>query len=394
MNSANRQAPRSPATLPSGMSGGTGVAGRPVLRRLTSLRAFAALMVFAFHVQATGMVKPHGTAWLGYTGVAFFFVLSGFVLTWSTPEALSRRVFWRNRFARIYPATLVSILAVPIVAVTASSWVVTSKRSLLPAILFVQAWIPNRSIALGWNPVTWSLSCEAAFYLAFPLVLPFLMRSTRRTRVALCLGWFLVASAVVGFVSLHWTGSAPAQAFTDYDPAIRFGEFLLGVLVALEMRAGWRMKTGTALCLAGLSVVLLNITEAGTFPNAELTPLYVAVIAMAARFDLAGSRGLLGSSALVYAGEVSFCFYLVHYLVLGPVRSQVGGGLSGAATGLVAAVVAAMALHHAVELPFQRLIRGRLSAQQSIATHAATLSPANTGGSETPRQADPAVANP
>ena len=350
-----------------GSHGGCDMTERPVLRSLTSLRAFAALMVFVFHLQADGLTKPHGKLWLGYTGVAFFFVLSGFVLTWSTPDGMSWRVFWRNRFARIYPATLVSTLVVPLLA---SAWFLTSKKSLLPSVLLVQAWFPSRSIALGWNPVTWSLSCEAAFYLAFPLVFSLLTRSSRQRRLAVCLGWFMLASAIVLFLSLRWPHSPSAQAFIDYDPAIRFGEFLLGVLIGLEMRAGWRMNIGTALGLACLSVALLNLTEAGTFPNAELTPLYVAVIATAARLDLTRQKSLLSSRVLVYAGEVSFCFYLVHHLVLVAVRTHVGHGLSAAAVGLAASLVAAIALHHAVEMPFQRLIRGRTSARRSVATHA------------------------
>lgn len=351
--------------------GGGAVIGRPVLRRLTSLRAFAALMVFAFHVQSNQMIRPRSTIWLGYTGVAFFFVLSGFVLTWSMPEGMTRRVFWRNRFARIYPATVVSILAVPLIA---SSWLITSKKSFLPSVLLVQAWIPIRSVVLGWNPVTWSLSCEAAFYVVFPIMIPFLIKWSRGRRSAVCLGWFLAASSVVLLVSLKWPHSVTAQSFIDYDPAIRFGEFLLGVLMALEMRAGWRMNVGTALGLVCLSIVLVNITEAGTFPNAELTPLYVAVIAVAARLDLSRARGLLSSRILVYAGEVSFCFYLVHNLVLVGVRPHFGVGLPDVAVGLVGSVVAAVALHHAIELPFQRIIRGRASARSSIATHPPAIS--------------------
>jgi len=59
-------------------------ATRPRLPALTSLRFFAALHVVFFHFLAFKIVSSEG--WLGqissigYVGVCFFFVLSGFIL--------------------------------------------------------------------------------------------------------------------------------------------------------------------------------------------------------------------------------------------------------------------------------------------------------------------------
>jgi peptidoglycan/LPS O-acetylase OafA/YrhL len=71
------------------------------LDSLTGLRFFAALAVVLVHVGG-----QFATArWLltvesyGYAGVSFFFVLSGFVLTWSHREQSAGRFWWR-RFAR------------------------------------------------------------------------------------------------------------------------------------------------------------------------------------------------------------------------------------------------------------------------------------------------------
>ena len=45
----------------------------------------------------------------GYTGVSFFFLLSGFVLTWSCAGQPAQR-FWWNRFARIWPLMALMML--------------------------------------------------------------------------------------------------------------------------------------------------------------------------------------------------------------------------------------------------------------------------------------------
>lgn len=85
---------------------------------LTSLRFYAAVLVFLFHYVPR---DPAAESMLlnvlnhGYAGVSFFFVLSGFILAfnymgtnWS--EAGRWRKYLLRRFTRIYPALAVSTL--------------------------------------------------------------------------------------------------------------------------------------------------------------------------------------------------------------------------------------------------------------------------------------------
>src|ERR1700747_3770579 len=150
---------------------------RPRLHSITSLRFFAALHVVLFHMRVIGILSG-GPWWyqnfasIGYVGVNFFFVLSGFILvyTYEGPE-LNARNFWWARFARIYPAYLLSLIVaapfflfalrhldLPFYAWTKQHtfWACTLTLSLL------QAWAPEA--ALTWNSVCWSLSVEAFFY--------------------------------------------------------------------------------------------------------------------------------------------------------------------------------------------------------------------------------------
>ncbi len=46
----------------------------------------------------------------GTSGVTFFFVLSGFVLTWSAQPGTKVFIFYRRRFARIWPAHIVALV--------------------------------------------------------------------------------------------------------------------------------------------------------------------------------------------------------------------------------------------------------------------------------------------
>jgi peptidoglycan/LPS O-acetylase OafA/YrhL len=98
----------------------------------------------------------------------------------------------------------------------------------------------------------------------------------------------------------------------------------------------------------------------GHFPvpdvGAALT--FLAIVLWAAQRDLEAVRGVLTRRSFVYAGEVSFAFYLVHELVLLNVSHFTG--LQGWAADVVlvpAACLAAVALHTVVERPCERRLR-------------------------------------
>jgi hypothetical protein len=126
------------------------------------LRAFAALAVFIFHLDAWQVAAlPLKLSSLGSSGVAFFFVLSGFVLAWGTDPRLPVKTFYRRRFARVYPLDLVTLVIaslVPVVAVD-RSWEAAVANAFM-----LQAWFRDYKIVYGMNGVSWSLSCEAFFY--------------------------------------------------------------------------------------------------------------------------------------------------------------------------------------------------------------------------------------
>lgn len=334
------------------------------LRRLTSLRAFAALFVFASHLDLRGGTVGPARVVLehGYLGVGFFFLLSGFVLAWSFRPGTG--AFYLRRFARIYPSHLVMLVVAALVPVTISA--VTPGAVVANAAL-VQTWLPDRLDPYSLNGVSWSLSCEIAFYAVLPFLLPLLRRCTPVARWALAVGWWGAAAAVITWVAFR-SGHDADAAYVF--PPLRFGEFLLGVVAAIEVQRGWRLtpRAGLALTVAGLLLVL---------PGRDHFPATVggfglvclALVVWAAQRDLDGRPGLLTRPWLVYLGEVSFAFYLVHELVLLNVSEATG--LTGWTADLVlvpASCLAAWLLHTLVERPCEvRLRRLRLPGGRPVA---------------------------
>jgi peptidoglycan/LPS O-acetylase OafA/YrhL len=88
------------------------------LHALTSLRFVAAALVVLFHYKAhlfadNGWPTPK-LAEIGYTGVTFFFILSGFILAynyWQTDFSQSNNLirFFQARIARVYPVYICSL---------------------------------------------------------------------------------------------------------------------------------------------------------------------------------------------------------------------------------------------------------------------------------------------
>jgi peptidoglycan/LPS O-acetylase OafA/YrhL len=349
--------------------------GRPDLPSLTGLRFIAAGLVFLFHVAGWGVAA---TPWwhlaqFGFIGVAFFFVLSGVVLTWSARPRTSARKFWHRRAARIYPAHVVTCL----VAIGLYVFVMPPHKPVwagLVALLLLQAWPPVSEVGSAANGVSWSLSCEAFFYALFPWLMPMLARRGQRGRW-LAVGGALVACSTAAMAfSLAWGGRFDTPAYMN--PLVRAGEFVLGVGLGLALRDGWiprvRLTVAwSAVAAAAGCALLAGVLWGWPVPRGfadvvAIGPLALVLMAYAGR-DLIGRRTWLSSQWAVYLGQLSFAFYLVHQLVLDLVLKRIlpmdtpsqPALLLGAAVALAMSVVAAMAVHHLVELPAQQLLTRR-----------------------------------
>ncbi|WP_030668151.1 acyltransferase family protein [Streptomyces cellulosae] len=356
------------STEPAGTATDTGeaprVGNRAVrLPSLTGMRFPAALLVFLFHVSLpAGWLMPgdaNSTLYArlveqtGGVGVTFFFVLSGFVLAWSAREGDPSTSFWRRRYVKIVPNYLVAwALAMLLTAAGTAAW-----RSGV-TFFMLQSWVPDYDTNFSVNAPGWSLSTEVFFYLCFPLLFAGVRRiAPRRLK-------FWIVGVIAGVAVTPWlaiTFIPAGDVYMSNEPGVsglhlwfayvfppaRLLDFLLGILVARAVMLGrWR---DIGLVPAGLLFVASYvIAELPGMPylfaqRAVCLVPCALLIAAGALADASGRPTPFRSRAMVWLGEVSFAFYLLHFIVVSEARNLLGARFDSV-PAVVALVVAECAL--------------------------------------------------
>jgi peptidoglycan/LPS O-acetylase OafA/YrhL len=349
---------------------------RPALPSLTGLRALAALGVFGAHINGVLAASSVHTLYRffaqGTVGVSFFFVLSGFVLTWSRSE-VSPRHFYGRRIARIVPNHVLTWGLAVVVLVAVETGALQGGHALASGLL-VQAWIPDYHYFFAVNGVEWSLSDEVFFYAIFPLLATwaFVMRPASNRRLLWIVLLAPLALGVVMQLIAPSGNDVPTTTVARWVvyifPLARSLEFLAGVLLAREMLAGRPVDIGFgrafALCVAvvlGAAYLPYNLR----FIGVTVVPLAL-VIAAAAAADARGRPTIASARWAQRLGRWSFAFFLVHHLVIRvylaerPLPTQLPSALGVGALLLVVAVAIAALIHRFWELPLERRLRDRL----------------------------------
>ncbi|HEY6236074.1 MAG TPA: acyltransferase [Candidatus Elarobacter sp.] len=339
------------------------------------MRFFAALLVFTWHCVPTRQFS--GVFSLGYIGVGFFFLLSGFILTYSYRAAFadglrweSVRAFYVARVARVVPLHLVTIppMAFAMQYYGSPFWTGADARTrvteVVAQVLLFHSWFADRAVHFGLNGPSWSISVEAFFYALFPLLAYALLRAFRDApaRAALIGAfavWLLQIAVLAGqhaAVNEFW--------FYVFPPA-RLADFVVGMLLGIAVLRGDparpRLRATSmellALAAIGLSIFISPLLPLALRFSAALMPAWAFAI-----YVFASRRGalarLLEHPVLVRLGEVSFAFYLIHLTVIVFVTNLIGTDSPWfMALSFGTALALSFALFHGVEQPLRDRIR-------------------------------------
>ncbi|MGZ3437994.1 MAG: acyltransferase family protein, partial [Polyangia bacterium] len=277
---------------------------------LTGARALAGLSILLLHFGRPLFARA--PAWAqalrdhGYIATSFFLMLSGFVLTVAygpklADGAIERRSFLVARVARLYPAFALGLLLLVPFALVHRLGMVTSafgNASMASKLVSGAAHVTMTHVlvprfATSWNLPDWCVSVEMWFYLAFPLVVAWMLARRTRTIVAvLAAAWGFALALSIAYTALEpddFRAELESSGFWlslfKFTPYTRWPELLFGTaLGALWLRTpverrGQRFATPL---VAGSVVVTIALMLAGEripytmLHNGTLLPLYGA----------------------------------------------------------------------------------------------------------------------
>lgn len=301
---------------------------RPEQSTILSLQAGRGLAALAVVVMHSSMAAAAGYSALqyGWTGVDFFFVLSGFIIYHSTLERdRGPREYATARFRRIYlPYWPIGIgiallyLALPHLSGSDRSW----------------SWLPTLTLApVDPAPalaVAWTLKHEVLFYLIFGLFFYSGLLPLGLGAWALCI--------VLGGDHL------PFRAVNL--------EFFFGIAAAMLYRS---KRAHPAIALAAPLFIAAWIWAGANDGGARVLvgAAFACIIAPLAQME---REGLSVPAPLVLLGAASYSLYLIHVPIISVAARVVPGTWTIFACGLIAALLGGFGYHFAVE---KRLIRRR-----------------------------------
>lgn len=294
------------------------------LNQLTGLRYFAALLVFASHTSWNNSHEFFMRFFQqGYVGVSFFFILSGFVLSYSYKEKIKNQSLEFKKYALLRLARLTPLHLLTALPFIFYAFFTDQNYTIIKTIFnlsYLQSWIPISSFYFSLNAPSWSLSNEMFFYLCF---FPLAMFSFRRVVfLTLALSAVVFISAMIVYCFMDGRVFVGGYTFAHWlfyiFPGFRLLEFLTGMLLFEIWKSGYRLNIVSMpfayIFLAVAMWFAIDIPE-----SFRLSLYYLPFIAFFLYTHLTDDslvNKFYSSKSMILLGNASFAFYLIHQPII------------------------------------------------------------------------------
>lgn len=283
-----------------------------------SLRGIAVLCVVFHHCfSMTPKLNSHYPGQLfkyGWLGVDLFFIISGFVISFTLYKYNDIKKFTIARFARLYPAYWAAVIF--------SAFLVLMLHDQHFDVL---EYLINFSMLQGLlyftnvSGVFWTLSFELTFYVIAAAIFYFGHFSKNKLFFAwliMSLVWRLMY--FLGYVPPHSILSKIGYLFVlAYTPL-----FIFGIYLHRAFSGGWTKSIVTMLLLSAVMFVVFLPGYVGntdvTYPslNIVIYRIYTIMLFLLCTYaTYLPDSDYLSSRSLVFCGKISYSWYLTHLMV-------------------------------------------------------------------------------
>lgn len=292
-----------------------------------AIRGIAAMMVIAYHLREGALylsprLVPSPFLDRGYLWVDLFFVLSGFIITYTAaPNGAplnwsDTKRFWTARATRIYPLHLFCTAMFVLLALVNLYFDLRGGRELDPLwswqglFRLVQEMLLVQSVnAPGFHPlnaVSWSISAEMFAYAFFPVML---LVARRRWGMPFMLVLSLLFYSTI--LLRHGTLHIPY----GLSPLRCLAAFVIGQAICLH-RESWASLSDKAANTLQLGAIAAILAIMALPVNDVFVIAPFAVLVGASWTDRGAIGAIFQSRPLQFLGETSYSIYLMHWWTL------------------------------------------------------------------------------
>lgn len=262
-------------------------------------------LIFLSHYSVIGHESP--LLYGGDCGVAFFFMLSGFILTRAhhAGEKISWTAFLGARLRKIYPLYFLGFACAAIFF-----WLCPLPQT-LATIFMVQSFVPDQTYYFAYNGVEWFLSDMMFFYALFPFLLRIVNRKGFRIIfVALIPIYICLIATIEGGNILSWLYIFPPTRLLCFTAGMVLSSVVKTVRKTTDTEA-----VAAIACLIATYLICYTLEWRWIY-DIVWWPAAALMITVFSTNDGGRITRLLSSSQLVKFGNISFSFYIFHNMLI------------------------------------------------------------------------------
>lgn len=299
-----------------------------MIKPLTSLRFFFAFFVFLSHlnfIQTDHLIYnwlKRNVFFEGYLGVSFFFILSGFVLAYSHSKyfvnndvKLNKKKFYLARIFRVFPLHILTLL---ISILLLSNFKNIEVKTLFSNIFLIQSFIPDIKYYGAFNGPSWSISNEMFFYLLFPFIMGAYIKAKYRLII-----YFTIYTLLL-LLGATWFSKLDEKYIYYINPITRILDFIIGIFLYFSFvrlkKIPLSHKQASWLEVSAIIIFMIFFVPHNFINRAYRYSMYywipMSIIILVFSLQKGYISQILSHKTLIYLGEISFAFYLTHYILI------------------------------------------------------------------------------